>query len=112
MYLPPLAEPETPLDVRISERSSPTPERPELDDADLDEWFQSSPEGVTGPGANGSDSMKKAPSSRTTAKQRERLLEQGLVRALVAIAENQEDVFQRLCLETLAELGTSITWKG
>lgn len=31
---------------------------------------------------------------------------QGLIRALVGMAENPEDGLQRICLETLAELGT------
>lgn len=107
MYLPPLGQLETPDENRLSERSSPTPDRQDMiDKGDLDDGFRSSPEGNARPGVNRSGSSDKVPSSRAEGRERERLLEQGLVRALIAIAENQEDIFQRVALETLAELGT------
>lgn len=109
MYLPPLAQLETPDENGISERSSPTPDRPDMiDKGDLDDGFRSSPEGHARPRVNGSGSSDKVPLSRAKERERERRLEQGLVRALIAIAENQEDIFQRVSLETLAELGTYI----
>lgn len=108
MYLPPLVDVDTPEEPRISERSSPTPgPREFIARINLAEGSLFTP-GSDKVQANGDANIEEVPLPRSKLQGRERLLEQGLVRALVGVAENQEDSFQRVCLETLAELSTYI----
>jgi hypothetical protein len=104
LYLPGPDQSDIPDGPRLTERSSPLPDTGGLaENIDLTE-------SVSLPDEDGADAanemtMKQRRLQRN-GEDKSRLLEPVLVRALVSIAENQEDAFQRVCLETLAELCT------
>lgn len=103
MYLPTPEDSDVPAELEISERSSPTPETSGLaDTVDLTEAASLPDEADKDTKSDAG--LKKQRRIQSNAKNRFRLLEPALVRALVSVAENQEDAFQRVCLETLAEL--------
>lgn len=98
MYLPGPEQSDTSDGPRLTERSSPTPDTEGLaENIDLTESASLPDED------DELKSMKRRRLQRNEG-EKSRLLEPALVRALVSIAENQEDAFQRVCLETLAEL--------
>ena len=100
MYLPPPEYSDASAEPELSERSSPTPDTGGLaDTVDLTE-AASLEESANQDTASETALRKK----RRFRSNKSRVLEPALVRALVSVAENQDDAFQRVCLETLAEL--------
>lgn len=103
MYLPAPDQSDILDGPLLSERSSPTPDTGDFTDSvDLTQSVSLSEEYA----ADAASDLKKRRRMQVKENERARLLEPTLVRALVSVAENQEDSFQRVCLETLAELCT------